>query len=286
MYKKNATLTDARSQSVTQLAKSTVTFLAALMFAGPMGTPSATAADLPDADRFQDPIESGWAYEIAPYFWAPGLTGDVGVFGAPPVGVDVKFVDLFEAIDWSEFPPVAMLHGEIRNDRFGVFADLIHFALQVDASTPGPAFSSADLELKATIGTALGFYRVAEEGGSHLDLLAGARLWSVDSDLSFGAGALPAISVSDHETWVDPVIGVKGQYGLTEKIFLKGWGMIGGFGVSSDFMWDVFGGLGYQVTDRFSATAGWRHIGVDYSHDSFLFDVDLDGPMFEGSFKF
>jgi len=271
---------------VTHLAKFTVTFFAALMLAGPMETPSATAADLPGANQPEVTTESGWTYEITPYFWAPGLKGDVAVFGAPPVGVDVKFVDLFDAIAWSEFPPVAMLHGEIRNDRFGVFADLIHFALEIDASTPGPAFSSADLDLKATIATALGFYRIAEQGESHLDVLAGARLWSVDTDLGFGAGLLPAISVSDDETWVDPVIGVKGHYGLNDKLFLKGWAMIGGFGASSDFMWDVFGGLGYQVNDRFSATAGWRHIGVDYAHNSFLFDVDLNGPMFEGSFRF
>jgi hypothetical protein len=230
--------------------------------------------------------ESGWTFEIAPYGWSPAIKGDVALFGAPSVGIDVKFVDLFDAIDWSEFPPIGMLKGEIRNDRFGLYVDLIHMALSVDASTSGPAFSSADLDLKLTIFTPLGFYRIAEEGKSHLDVLAGGRLWSVDGDLDFGAGDLPSRSVSDDETWVDPVIGLKGQYGFNEKFFVKGWGMIGGFGASSDFMWDVFGGIGYQVSDRFSATAGWRHIGVDYQHNAFVFDVDLDGPMIEGSFKF
>jgi hypothetical protein len=132
----------------------------------------------------------------------------------------------------------------------------------------------------------LGFYRIAEQGESHLDVLAGGRLWSVDGNLRLGAGALAGISTTDDETWVDPVIGVKGQYAFNDKVFVKGWGMIGGFGASSEFMWDVFGGIGYQFNDRFSATAGWRNSGVDYSHGAFLFDVDINGPIIEGSFKF
>ncbi len=230
--------------------------------------------------------ESGWTYEIAPYGWFPGIEGDVGLFGAPPVEIDVDFEDLFDAINWSEFPPIFMAKGEIRNDRFGLFADVIHLDLEVDASTPGPIFSSATLDQNMTIATALAFYRVAEEGESHFDVLAGARLWSVDADLSLGAGFLAGVSGTDDETWVDPVIGIKGQYGLSDEIFVKGWGMIGGFDASSEFMWDVFGGLGYQVRDWFSATAGWRHIGVDYSQGPFLFDIDIDGPIIEGSFKF
>jgi hypothetical protein len=270
---------------MTQLAGSTIPFLAALVLAGPFGAPRATAADLPDTTQPQVATESEWEFEVVPYFWAPGLKGDTALFGAPPVSVDVKFHELFDAIDWSEFPPAFMSYGEVRKDRFGMFVDLIHFALEVDAREPGPPASLADLQLQATVATALGSYRLVEDNASHLDVLAGARLWNVDGDLAFRIGPI-AGNFTDDETWVDPVIGLKGRYGLNENFFLKGWGMIGGFGASSDFMWDVFGGVGYQVSDRFSTTLGWRHIGVDYSDGAFLFDVDLDGPMIEGSFKF
>lgn len=249
------------------------------------GTLPATAADIPDQVQPFVADESAWSYELVPYFWAPGLKGDTALFGAPPVSVDVKFHELFDAIDWSEFPPVFMGYGEIRKDRIGLYVDLIHFALEVDAREPGPPVSLADFQLKATVATALGSYRMIEDESAYLDLLAGARLWNVDGELAFRIGPI-AGNFTDDETWVDPVIGVKGQYGLSERFFLKGWGMIGGFGASSDFMWDVFGGAGYQVNDRFSTTLGWRHIGVDYKNSAFLFDVDLNGPMIEGSFKF
>ena len=35
--------------------------------------------------------ESGWTYEIAPYGWFTGIEGDVALFGAPPVEIDLYF---------------------------------------------------------------------------------------------------------------------------------------------------------------------------------------------------
>ena len=62
--------------------------------------------------------------------------------------------------------------------------------------------------------------------------------------------------------------------------------MIGGFGVSSEFTWDVMGGLGYQATDSFSLVAGYRAMGVDYRNDGFVFDVTQDGPILGAVFRF
>ena len=49
--------------------------------------------------------------------------------------------------------------------------------------------------------------------------------------------------------------------------------MAGGFGASSDFMWDLYAGIGYDFNDRFSAVLGYRGTGVDYENDGFLYDV-------------
>ena len=273
---------------MTRLAKFTVPFLAALMLAGITQTPSAHAADIApvDADVASVDVESRWTYELTPYLYAPGIKGQVALFGSPNLSVDVKFKDVFDAIDWGNFPPVVMVYGEARNGRFGLFGDAIHMALEVDTTTPGPLFSGGRLNLELSAFTALGFYRLAEEDESHLDVLAGGRLWWLDGKVGLGAGVLPGITATEDDIWVDPVIGAKGQYALNDKFFVEGWGLIGGFGVSSDFMWDVYGGVGYEVNDWFSAAVGWRHIGVDYSNGSFLFDVDFDGPMFSGTFRF
>ena len=60
--------------------------------------------------------------------------------------------------------------------------------------------------------------------------------------MSVKGGLIGSVSVSDDETWVDPVIGLRGRLNMTEKFYLSGWAMVGGFDVSSKFMWDVFGG--------------------------------------------
>jgi hypothetical protein len=244
----------------------------------------ANAADPVYEDALVDQTPPEWTYEFSPYFWAPGVKGNIGLFGAPDAHTDVKFKDLFNAIDWSDFPPVFMGNGEITNGQFGFYGDLLHFSLNVDGTVSPPPIA-VDLGLKMTIATAMGSYRVAEQNGSHLDLLAGARLWSVKADLDL-RGTRFAKSFRDDETWVDPMIGVTGKYELSDTIFLKGWAMFGGFGVSSDSTWDLFGAVGYQYNDRISFQAGWRHIEVDYSKGTFFMDVGFDGPMLETTFRF
>ncbi len=121
--------------------------------------------------------------------------------------------------------------------------------------------------------------------------MAGARLYYVYADakvtLSEGGG-LPPLKAerSSDNVWVDPMIGVKGRLQGASSWFLTGWGMIGGFGVSSDIAWDVFGGVGYEVSDRWSLIAGYRGLGVDYESSDFLFDVTAHGPIFGAAFHF
>jgi len=58
---------------------------------------------------------------------------------------------------------------------------------------------------------------------------------------------------------------------------LASWGLVGAGGADVD--WDVAAVLGYRFNDRFSAVAGYRALGVDYSDDGFLFDVVQQGPI-------
>lgn len=79
---------------------------------------------------------------------------------------------------------------------------------------------------------------------------------------------------------------LKGRYDLTPKVNLTGWAMAGGFGASSDFMWDLYAGIGCDFNDRFSAVLGYRGTGVDYENDGFLYDVVQHGPVLGGIFRF
>src|SRR5262245_1758556 len=57
----------------------------------------ASAADLPEPT--EPVLEPGWTFTVAPYFWATGLKGDIGVGRLPEVDVDLSFSDIMEHFD-------------------------------------------------------------------------------------------------------------------------------------------------------------------------------------------
>lgn len=237
-------------------------------------TGAAFAAD-PEVAPADRPAESGWTFAVAPYLWMAGIEGTVGQFGAPPVDVDASFVDILENFDIG-----AMAVAEARNGRFGIAFDFQYVKISADADTRFGLLAD-DIELTSETLTALvaGEYRVVETGTASVDLMAGARVWSVDTDIDPQGGPGDPLFFSDGDTWVDPIVGVKGRMDMTERFYATGWGMVGGFGVSSDITWDVMAAVGYEVTDRVAIIGGYRALGVDYSNDDFLFDVVQHGPI-------
>lgn len=241
----------------------------------------ASAADLPEPGAGEPITEPGWTFTLAPYLWATGLKGDIGVDGLPEVDVDVSFSDVLKHFDIG-----FMGAGEARYDRFGILTDLLYVKLSAHDGV-NTRFIDADIDLTQKELTTLGAfeYRVLEGEGGSLDVLAGGRLWWLKTELDFDGAKIDA-SGSDSETWVDPIVGLKGRINLGSDVYLAGWGMIGGFGVSSEFFWDAMGGLGYQVSDSFSLFAGYRGLSVDYKNDGFVFDVDMNGPLLGAVFNF
>jgi len=58
--------------------------------------------------------------------------------------------------------------------------------------------------------------------------------------------------VSRTDQWVDPILGVKGHYDLSKAVYLTGRVDIGGFGIGSEFAWQVNAGVGFHITRYFS----------------------------------
>ena len=196
-----------------------------------VGSGVAQAADMPApqgavAVMPQEP-GSPWSVSIAPYVWASGISGDIGSFGLPPVHLDASFSDILKNFDIG-----AMFVGEIRYQRYGLFTDFIYVKISGSKGTPiGLAAGSVNVDTKTLTATIAPEYRLVETPRGSLDVMAGARIWSVDTDVSFSGGLLNGRSASDGDTWVDPLIGVKGRLDLGRNFYLTAWGMIGGFGV-------------------------------------------------------
>ena len=107
-------------------------------------------------------------------------------------------------------------------------------------------------------------------------MVGGFRYWHLKSDLTFTAGALPAISASRSRGWVDAVR-YRGRARLSKRLFVIGKADLGG---GSKFTYQLFGGVGLLMGKRFALIGGYRDLSVNYSKDNFLFDVRLHMAQF------
>jgi len=128
--------------------------------------------------------EEEWSFGLSGYAWLTGLEGEVATLpGLPAAEVDIMVGDVLENLDIG-----LMALGEARKGRFGVFGETFYVDVSTDGATSGPLFSTADFEQIVRGLTLGGFYRLVPHRDTGVDLVAGVRLWSVDTELRLGAG--------------------------------------------------------------------------------------------------
>jgi hypothetical protein len=121
--------------------------------------------------------------------------------------VDTSASDAISDLDFA-----FMGAAEARNGRWGLILDLIHSDLSSKADTPLRQFwRSAKVETKLTAFTTYAAYRVFEDEQAAVDLLGGARFFSLDLDLSLDPGLLAGRSFDLSDTWADPVLGARAR---------------------------------------------------------------------------
>lgn len=234
------------------------------------------------ASRHDSIDDTQWHYRLTPYIWGAGLEGRVGKFGRR-ADVSKSFSDVLDGLDLG-----AMLAFEARLGRYGVLTDLLYVSLSESDTIPTPIGIDVDAnaKVKATTFMLAGQYRATQDDWGYLDLVGGARYWGLRTDISASLGSLFSVDGSDKESWVDPIVGVKGTYHLGERTYFTGWAMIGGFDVGSRFSSDLMGALGYKLTDQSALLLAYRRMQVDYSSSDFVFDASLQGPALGWDYRF
>ena len=247
--------------------------------------PGTTSAD--------EPIPDGWRFTVAPYAWALGIKGEVGI-GSLDADIDATFLDI---LDQSDSLVALQGHIEAQKNRFGVFFDGIYadIGVKYDGS-----FISLDVDQKMAIIEGGGFYRVIDEvalwqqdasraGEFSADALVGVRYTSLEVDLDSSVEVFGddfERRFEGRRDWIDPIVGGRVELRLTEDIDVALRADVGGFGVGSDFTWNTQGLLGYRFQlfgKAAAAWAGYRALGQDYHEgccqDRFEWDVILHGPV-------
>ena len=226
--------------------------------------------------------KSDWEFRLTPYAWFPGFEGDVATIpGTPSAPIKLSPNEVL-----SDAELAVTLLFEAKKGRNGLFVDASYSDLRSNDTLHQfrDGTGLADLELesitKTTLFTATYLRELYKKEQTVLDVFVGARYWRIDSTLNFsgGLGYLAAQDISNVESWVDPLIGIKGRtlFGKT-RFYAAGGAVIGGFGVGSDLFYDLTANIGYQWNDAIGTTVGYRLYDLDYETDDFLYDVTQHG---------
>lgn len=223
------------------------------------------------SDTIRQP--EGWEVLFTPYLWTSGLEGEVGSRGRS-AEVDLSLSDIVKNLDGALMLPI-----ELRKGRWGLFSELILIKLSDQSGTPGPLFGSVEVGADETLVQLLPFYRIIPQDPVALDVLAGGRLWHISAELDFTPGVLEGVIVDATERWIDPIIGVRTIAEIGKRWRIHGYGDLGGFGISSDFTWQLLGTIGYQIGGGTVLRFGYRHLDVDFENEEngFIFDTVTGG---------
>lgn len=121
-----------------------------------------------------------------------------------------------------------------------------------------------------------------------VDAYAGARYTYLEIELDFnGVFKNRVNSVNRDKSWVEPLVGARTIWDLSERWTVTLAGDIGGVVAGSDFAWDAFGLMGYRFSlfgeDNARVLAGYRALYQDYTdgsgRDKFQWDVTIHGPI-------
>ncbi len=251
---------------------------AAILAAG-LGSSAAQAADFTETD---EAVASEWEFKISAYLWMAGLNGTIGVIPAlPPVNVDASFGDIADTLRFA-FAGT----GELKYDRFKALLDISYLSLKVNGSPPGPLFAAVTISSKTLLVNALAGYEFVSAPRGNADIMIGGRIWNVDTTIAASPVIGPTLTGGSSEFWIDPILAIRGEYEFADRWRLKGYADIGGFGISSDFTWMLYGGIEWDATENVSLELGYRHLDVDYQDGAFVWDVSMSGPMISGYYKF
>ena len=225
-------------------------------------------------------IKNGWNFIIEPYMMLPNMSGETGIGELlPPVEVDANVSDIFGHLKMG-----AMLYMEATNDTWAISSDVLYMKLGQDIEN-GKFFTGGDVTMQQVAWEVAGLRRVMP----WLDAGVALRLVSLDMEINTQT-LLTERNASTNETWVDPVIVARTQGLVNDKWIYKVRGDFGGFGIGSDFTWQMQADFGYKFSKLFYTTLGYRVIGIDYDNgsgsDRFLYDVDTYGAVVRLGFNF
>ena len=247
--------------------------------------------------------------------WMAGVSGNSGIKGVV-TSPDVSFDQILTHL--THVPLV--LSVDVRYKRWEFFGDGLYMEVGDSATLPGLLFTNANIHLKTGLAEGFVGYRLINSDKAVLSLFAGARYTYEGGDISIFdngdarlvilrrlLGIRKKLDFSDSTGWVDPVIGARGKVKIWRATSLYAEGDVGGFDAnsgsafelrrqgrtivrepvdSSDWSYQVQGGLEFQFSRWFWLQVGWRYLKYDYKQEGFTNKTALNGPQVQAGVNF
>jgi opacity protein-like surface antigen len=256
-----------------------------------------------------------WEVRIGLPGWLAGISGDSGVKGLE-ASSDVKYTQLLKHL--THVPVALSINARYRRWEFWVDGQYIEVGTH--ASLPGLLFTDANVHIKNALAEGFVGYRLINCDKANLTLFAGARWTYLAGDLSIFdngdarlvilrelLGIRKRLDFSDSIGWVDPVVGMRGRLKIfrATKVFAEG--DVGGFNAnadtayelqregrtivrksidSTDWSYQLAGGLEFQLTRNIWLQTGWRYMKYDFQKNGFTDKNALNGPFIQAGVNF
>lgn len=259
---------------------------------------TALAALSPAASRAE--TSDDWQFNATIYAWLPTINMDLSYpIDSGGSSAEVTGSDILDALNFTFMGALGAQKG-----KWGLWTDVIY--LDLSSSTkqtrditvggqdlPVGVTGKAELTITGWLWTTEGTYRVIDDPHYQMDVLAGARMLDLGTDLKWSlAGNLgdpPLIDASGKskvsETYWDGIVGVRGraEFGDDHKWFVPYYLDIGAG--DSDFTWQAIAGVGYSF--GWGDLLGvWRYLDYDMPNSSPIQNTDFSGPAFGVTFHF
>jgi len=275
------------------------------------------ANDEKDYSKEVVPVEKSWCepaslweVRIGLPGWLAGLSGDSGVKGLE-ASSDVKFEQILKHL--THFPVALSINARYQHWEFWVDGQYIEVGTH--ATLPGLLFTDANVHIKNALAEGFIGYRIINCDNANLSLFAGARWTYLQGDLSIFdngdarlqilrelLGIRKRLDFSGSVDWVDPVIGIRGRVRIWKATKLFAESDVGGFDAnadtayelhregrtirresvdSTDWSYQVAGGLEFQLTRNVWLQTGWRYMKYDYKKNGFTDTNALNGPFIQ-----
>jgi hypothetical protein len=227
-----------------------------------------------------------WKFTGNIYLFAAGIGGESSSGG----DIDVSFSDILEDLE------MAFMGGlQARKGKWSIGADVMYMDLSQsnDGQLTLPVghegltvSTSADIDLESWIVTpAVGYNLIDTEKGT-LDVIAGARYFSMKIDLDLtavGPVTTRKFPLSDSPHNWDGIVGIRGQLNLAPALYLPYYADVGEG--DSKATYQAFAGVGYRFK-RFDAVAGYRYLAYEFEPNTAVRKLNFSGPLAGVKFAF